>query len=111
MLKKYRQNFIILNMVTVGLVLLLAFIYIGYELYSSSYDELKNVMSMIVKPWNSPQGKTAFDGELPEKRSDFSQVWDEQNKNDNAARPEKPQQPESSSARDGSGNRHEMKEK
>ncbi len=111
MLKKYRQNFIILNMVTVGLVLLLAFIYIGYELYSSSYDELKNVMSMIVKPWNSPQGKTAFDGELPEKRSDFSQVWDEQNKNDNAARPEKPQQPESSSARDGSVNRHEMKEK
>ena len=53
MLKKYRHKFIALNMITVGLVLIITFSYIGFELYRNNYSELKNVMSLVVKPWNT----------------------------------------------------------
>ncbi len=126
MLKKYRQKFIILNMVTVGLVLVVAFVYIGAELYRSDYNELKNVMSMIVKPWNASPGKTAAESDPPEKPAQTMAETDgpQQNKKEsNAEPPGKPQQPDAAASREeaessslpepkgSTGGRHEIKEK
>ncbi len=55
MLKRYRRNFIALNMITVGIVLIVTFVFIGIMVSRDDYDELKNVMQMVVKPWNEAE--------------------------------------------------------
>lgn len=52
MLKKYRRNFVILNVGAVGIALLFVFILIGMNYYSAEYSELKSVMAMVLKPYN-----------------------------------------------------------
>ena len=50
MLKRYRKQFIRLNMCLIGVVLILILILVGIYMYHDYYDELKNTMSEIVKP-------------------------------------------------------------
>lgn len=57
MLKNYRRRFILLNMILVGLVLLGTFIMIGTVEHTNSYNELKNTMTLVLKPWNSSKEK------------------------------------------------------
>ncbi len=57
MLKGYRRRFVMLNMLLVGLVLIGTFIMIGTAVYTNSYNELKNTMTLVLKPWNSPEEK------------------------------------------------------
>ncbi len=57
MLKNYRRRFVMLNMLLVGLVLMVTFIMIGTAVYTNSYNELKNTMTLVLKPWNSSQEK------------------------------------------------------
>ncbi len=54
MLKGYRRRFVISNMILVGAVLLAAFIILGVVAYRNDYNELKNTMSLILRPWDSP---------------------------------------------------------
>ncbi len=51
-MKNYRKNFIILNMGLICFVLIVTFSFIGFEIYQSEYFNLKNTMSLVVKPWN-----------------------------------------------------------
>ena len=53
MLKKYRRRFVLSNMLLTGLVLFVSFICLGCFMYKSQYTELRNTMSMVIKPWNS----------------------------------------------------------
>ena len=57
MLKNYRKRFVMLNMILVGLVLLGTFIMIGTVEHTNSYNELKNTMTLVLKPWNSSKEK------------------------------------------------------
>ena len=57
MLNNYRRRFVILNMLLVGLVLLGTFIMIGTVERTNSYNELKNTMTLVLKPWNSSKEK------------------------------------------------------
>ena len=57
MLKKYRHRFIALNMGLIGLVMIITFTVIGTEICRNDYIELKNVMSMVLKPWNLSEGE------------------------------------------------------
>ena len=57
MLKNYRRRFVLLNMILVGLVLLGTFIIIGTVEHTNSYNELKNTMTLVLKPWNSSKEK------------------------------------------------------
>lgn len=57
MLKGYRRRFVMLNMLLVGLVLIGTFIMIGTAVYTNSYNELKNTMTLVLKPWNSSEEK------------------------------------------------------
>ena len=57
MLKGYRKRFVMLNMILVGLVLLGTFIMIGTVEHTNSYNELKNTMTLVLKPWNSSKEK------------------------------------------------------
>ncbi|MBQ7522753.1 MAG: hypothetical protein IJU14_07755, partial [Clostridia bacterium] len=52
-MKNYRKNFIVLNMGLICFVLIVTFSFIGFETYRSEYFDLKNTMSLVVKPWNS----------------------------------------------------------
>ncbi len=53
MLKNYRRQFVMSNMLLSGTVLLITFIILGVGMYRSDYSELENTMSIILKPWNS----------------------------------------------------------
>ena len=55
MIKAYRKRFVILNLGITGLILLLAFVIIGIETYHNNYKELKGVMELVLKPWNSSE--------------------------------------------------------
>ncbi len=57
MLKGYRRRFVLLNMLLVGLVLIGTFIMIGTAVYTNSYNELKNTMTLVLKPWNFSEEK------------------------------------------------------
>ena len=54
MLKGYRRRFVVSNMIIVGAVLLAAFLILGAASYRNNYNELKNTMSLILRPWDSP---------------------------------------------------------
>ncbi len=53
MLKKFRRRFIVLSMLLAGIVLLMSFVLIGAAIYRNDYAELKNTMSIVLKPWNA----------------------------------------------------------
>ena len=55
MIKAYRKRFVLLNLGITGLILLLTFVLIGIETYHNNYKELKSVMELVLKPWNSSE--------------------------------------------------------
>lgn len=99
MLKKYRRHFIILNMVLVGLLLLTAFVVIGITTYHNSYSELKNTMSLVIKPFNSssePRNENKKQPpKKPENETDTHTNNNPNNNPDNA--PPQPKEPEKKS--------------
>ncbi len=56
MLKKYRRDFVLLNTLTVGIVLMITLSFLGAVVYINEYDDMESVMSMSVRPWNYPGG-------------------------------------------------------
>ena len=77
-MKNYRKNFILLNMGLICFVLIVTFSFIGFELYQSEYFNLKNTMSLVVKPWNTnavhsekdnPSKETETHKEIPTENS------------------------------------------
>ena len=69
MLKGYRRRFVLLNMILVGLVLFVVFISIGGAIYRNDYAELKNTMSMVLKPWDNSEHSPDNQKQPPEKPS------------------------------------------
>ena len=53
MLKGYRRQFVVSNMLLTGLGLMVSFIVLGIVMYNNQCSELENTMKMIVKPWSS----------------------------------------------------------
>ena len=56
MLKKYRRDFVLLNTLTVGIVLMITLSFLGAVVYINEYDDMESVRSMSVRPWNYPGG-------------------------------------------------------
>ena len=54
MLKRYRRQFILLNLCLVGAVLALMLILVGVYMYHDYYGELKATMIEVIRPLNSP---------------------------------------------------------
>ncbi|MBS7263442.1 MAG: HAMP domain-containing histidine kinase [Eubacteriales bacterium] len=52
MLKQYRRRFIAATTGLVGAALLVMFIALGVTMYRNVYTELRNTMSMVLRPWN-----------------------------------------------------------
>lgn len=52
MLKRYRRQFILLNLCLVGAVLALMLLFVGAYMYHAYYDELKTTMSEVIRPLN-----------------------------------------------------------
>ncbi len=65
MINSYRKRFILTNLLFVGLVLILAFSFLGSESYKRQYDELAAAMRMVSEPWDMgrlPDDLSVFDG-------------------------------------------------
>ncbi len=80
-MKNYRKNFIVLNMGLICFVLIVTFSFIGFETYRSEYFDLKNTMSLVIKPWNTnvvhsekenPSKETEKHKETPSENSSVS---------------------------------------
>lgn len=89
MLKKYRRNFVMLNVGAVGLALLFIFILVGINIYKGEYDELKTVMNMVLKPYNYQE---EYDPDREDK-TDKEPSKPEGEKNDRPPSKEKETQP------------------
>lgn len=75
MINSYRKRFILTNLLFVGLVLILAFSFLGSESYKRQYDELAAAMRMVSEPWDM--------GRLPDDLS----VFDRSERDENAPKP------------------------
>lgn len=58
MLKEFRRQFIRQTMILVGVVLLITFAAIGSIIVRNEYAELKNTMSIMLKPWKASDGES-----------------------------------------------------
>lgn len=53
MLKKYRRQFVTLNMCLVGAVLLVTLIFVGFYMYRDYYEKMESTMNAVLEPLNS----------------------------------------------------------
>ena len=65
MLKGYRRRFVVSTMIPVGAVLLIALAALGIFMHRSAREELRNTMSLMVRPWDAPTEKFHTLGDLP----------------------------------------------
>ncbi len=64
-MKAFRRRFIVLNMCLAGIVLLIAFVTIGFFIGTNEYTELRSTMANVLKPWNTDNAVVSKNGSPP----------------------------------------------
>ena len=65
MMKAFRRRFIVLNMCLAGIVLLIAFVTIGFFIGTNEYTDLRSTMANVLKPWNTDNAVVSKNGSPP----------------------------------------------